>query len=61
MARPKKAIKEINPQIQFGRRCAEDVALVDAAAEAEGKSRAAWAWETLLRAARKRLGQKKQG
>jgi hypothetical protein len=53
IGRPPKAVKEINPQVQFGRRPQADVDLVDAAAQAAGKSRAEWAWEILLRAAKR--------
>ena len=48
---------QINPQIQFGRRCQADVDAVDAAAKAAGMGRAEWAWMVLLKAAkRSRIG-----
>ena len=54
--RPPKETKQINPQVQFGRRSQADVDLVDQAAAAAGQTRAQWAWDILLRAARRQLG-----
>ena len=56
LGRPPKAVKEVNPQVQFGRRCQEDIDLIDAAAKAAGQNRASWAWDVLLREARQVLG-----
>ena len=54
VGRPRKAVKEINRQVQFGRRPQEDIDLIDAAAEEAGMTRAEWAWSVLLPAARRR-------
>lgn len=53
--RPRKAIKETNPQIQFGRRPQADIDLVNAAAKKAGLTRAQWAWNILLKAAKRQL------
>jgi len=60
LGRPPKEVKEINPQVQFGRRPQEDIDQVDAAAKLAGVSRAAWAWTVLLRAAKRQLASKNQ-
>lgn len=59
--RPPKANKEINPQVQFGRRPQADVDLIDQAATKAGKNRAQWAWEVLLRAAKRQLESRGDG
>ena len=55
IGRPPKAVKEINPQVQFGRRAQCDIDAIDAAAAAAVMSRAEWAWEVLLKAAKRQL------
>jgi hypothetical protein len=52
IGRPPKLVKQINPQVQFGRREQADIDAIDAAAAAAGMSRAEWAWEVLLEAAK---------
>jgi hypothetical protein len=55
LGRPPKATKEINPQVQFGRHPQSEIDEIDAAARAANKTRAEWAWEKLLRAARREM------
>lgn len=51
--RPRKAVKEINPQVQIGRHPQDEIDLIDEAANEAGKTRSEWAWEKLLRAAKR--------
>ena len=43
----------VNPQVQIGRHPQKEIDLIDEAAKAAGKSRSEWAWEKLLRAAKR--------
>lgn len=45
--------KYANPQVQIGRHPQEEIDLIDEAANAAGKTRSEWAWEKLLRAAKR--------
>lgn len=58
--RPRKPAAEryVNPQVQFGRHPQEEIDLIDEAAKAAGKTRSAWAWKILLRAAKRQLRSK---
>jgi len=42
-----------NQQVQIGRHPQEEIDAIDEAAKAAGKTRSAWAWEKLLRAAKR--------
>lgn len=42
-----------NPQVQIGRHPQEEIDAIDEAAKAAGKTRSEWAWEKLLRAAKR--------
>lgn len=53
--RPRKAVSEVNPQVQIGRHPEDEIDAVDAAAKAAGKTRSDWAWEKLIVAARRDL------
>jgi len=43
----------INPQVQIGRHPADEIDAIDEAAKAAGKTRSEWAWEKLLKAAKR--------
>lgn len=51
--RPRKVVKEINPQVQIGRHPQDEIDMIDETAKAAGKTRSEWAWEKLLRAAKR--------
>lgn len=51
--RKKPSEKYRNPQVQIGRHPQEEIDLVDQAANAAGKTRSDWAWDKLLRAAKR--------
>jgi|GEM_PF-4577711 len=43
----------INPQVQIGRHPQDEIDAIDKAAKAAGKTRSEWAWEKLLKAAKR--------
>ena len=47
--RPRKLVKEINPQVQIGRHPQAEIDAVDAAAAMAGKTRSRFVWDIVIR------------